>query len=164
MKRYIAYFFRVIKHKYYVFLSCKKLGVPIFIAIWHDMDKFLPKEFIPYARVFFDKNGKPNKIYSDKSSYDPNNIKPVSEFSFAWLLHQRNKHHWEAWVSIGDCGNLKPLPIPEIYLREMVADWMGAGMAYDGKSNPNGWYFKNKYSIVMEKNSRILLEVLLDDI
>jgi hypothetical protein len=48
---YWKYFKYVVKHKWYVFVACCKQGI-IWRGIIHDMSKFLPSEFIPYARFF----------------------------------------------------------------------------------------------------------------
>lgn len=37
-----------------------------------------------------------------------------------------------------------PLPMPEKYVREMVADWMGASKAYDGKWPKEKWLWWEK--------------------
>jgi len=45
---------------------------------------------------------------------------------------------------------MEPLPIPEKYVREMVADWIGAYRAYEGKWARNSWpwWEKNKEKIL----------------
>lgn len=37
---------------------------------------------------------------------------------------------------------MNPLPMPETYVREMVADWIGAGRA-NGQNDVHGWYRQN---------------------
>ena len=58
MKRNIAYLKYVLRHKWFVFLACVKLKVPLYLAIFHDFSKFGFVEFDNYAKTFFDKNGK----------------------------------------------------------------------------------------------------------
>ena len=58
-------------------------------------------------------------------SYDPN--KQADAFKRAWLHHQRQPHHWQAWCVVGDRGAIVPLPMPQRFVLEMVADWYGAG-------------------------------------
>jgi hypothetical protein len=49
--------------------------------------------------------------------------------------------------STGCCARttatLKALPMPEKFVREMVADWMGAGRAITGRWDVNDWYRPN---------------------
>ena len=114
------YLWLTIKHKWFVFRAGLKVKAPIFRLIIHDWSKFLPIEFSNYAIQFF----------GDKS--DP------LKFSYAWNHHQKmNKHHWEYWVmvtghNLGGFGDMEPLPMPEKYIREMIADWCGASKAYTG--------------------------------
>ncbi len=161
MIRYIAYLKYVLKHKWYVFLACFKMRVPLWRAIIHDLSKFTLTEWRPYALQFFNADGTPRKVRDASGAYDPN--AQSDDFKFAWLSHQRNKHHWEAWVSIGDGGNLTALPIPETYIREMIADWIGAGRAIAGQSNPIYWYEKNKDKIIVHCETRKLIEKFLGE-
>jgi hypothetical protein len=146
--RHIAYMKYVLRHKYFVFMACWKLSVPIWIAIFHDWDKFLPSEWIPYASTFYDKSG--NKQY-----------KMYPAFSIAWNAHQKwNKHHWQYWMLTWDRGETECLPMPEVYCREMVADWIGAGRAL-GKPDTAGWYSENRVKIKLHEDSRETVERLL---
>lgn len=110
IKRHWAYFKYVIKHKWYVFEACMEYGVPLHRALLYDWSKFTFVEWSPYAHQFFNEDG--SKRRGEQSD----------EFKRAWLHHQRNKHHWQAWLSIGDGGVLSPIPMPDTYVREMVAD------------------------------------------
>ena len=159
MKNHWNYLKTVTRHKWHVFWSCLKVGAPIHRAILHDWTKLTPREWSPYVHNFYNKDGTKRQVRDASGAYDPNS-QPM-EFKYAWLSHQRNKHHWQAWVSLGDGGKIEVLPIPKTYLREMVADWMGAGLVYSGKADPVGWYLKNRDSIVMERQSRIWLESLM---
>ena len=44
-----------------------------------------------------------------------------------------------------------PIPMPEKYAREMVADWAGAGRAITGKWETLEWYEKNQEKILFSK-------------
>ncbi len=159
--RYLKYFYGIIRHKHYVLIGCVKMKVGILQAIFHDISKFHPIEFFPYARTFYNSDGTKKDLRRKDGGYDPNNTKEVSEFSYAWIHHQKNKHHWQAWISIGDFGNLKPVKIPEKYIREMIADWIGAGLSYSGENNPVLWYNKNKETMILHEESRNRIEELL---
>ena len=51
IKGIAKYTWYIIRHKWYVFIECCKLGI-IWRGIWHDWHKFLPGEFFPYAIHF----------------------------------------------------------------------------------------------------------------
>lgn len=88
---YWAYFKTVNRHRWYVFQEARKLGIP-FLGFIHDWSKYLPSEFIPYARYF-------NSGYV--RGEQPEDVKLA--FDFAWLHHQRwNKHHWQSYVLHND--------------------------------------------------------------
>lgn len=72
-------------------------------------------------------------------------------FDVAWVQHQhRNPHHWQHWVLREDDGATKLLPMPDRYVREMVADWAGAGRAITGKWDPLPWYERTKANRLLE--------------
>lgn len=88
--------------------------------IIHDWSKFLPAESRAYTKRFFQGGC------------------PEGEWKVAWRHHvQHNPHHWEHWSQNGEL-----LPMPEVFVREMVADWMAAGKAYAGASNVQDWLNK----------------------
>ena len=97
MKRYLKYFSYVFRHKWYVMLACFSEG--LFIAgILHDLSKFRPSEFIPYARYFYEKDGSKKTVRDKTGYYKPTDTRNVA-FEYAWNHHQkRNKHHWQYWL------------------------------------------------------------------
>ena len=116
--KYLKY---VIRHKWFVFLECCK---------------FRPSEFIPYARYFY---GNYPDYWEKIKGLCTQDIK--QRFDKAWLLHiHRNPHHWQYWILREDnpvfIGKSKIIPMPVKYLKEMLADWHGAGQAINGKNNP----------------------------
>lgn len=190
------------RHKWFVFMACLQWGVPIWSAILHDWDKFLPDEWLPYARTFYKEDGSGQYVESEA-------------FNLAWLKHQnRNKHHWQYWLLtfdkpkpnfgimshgevydayIADAdGNMVALiwerslewlkeppyelqmrlmadmkntpialPMPEIAMREMLADWYGAGRAYNTDwtpLEPLRWYNMNKNNMVLHPDTRAWVE------
>jgi len=62
---------------------------------------------------------------------------------------------------VRDANRYRALPMPERYVREMVADWMGAGRAITGKWDAPAWYEQNKYKMVLHPDARGLVEALL---
>ena len=54
------------------------------------------------------------------------------------------------------------LAMPDRHVREMVADWIGAGLAM-GKPDARAWYERNKGDIILHDCTRERVEQLLDD-
>jgi hypothetical protein len=140
MDRHWQYLKYVLRHKWFVFWECIRIGgVPIVTALIHDWDKFLPDEWFPYVNFFHGK-----KTEEAKAAFD-----------VACELHyKRNQHHWNHWLGKDKC-------IPDVYIREMVADWRGAGRAITGKDDTLNWYIDNYYTIQLDTCSRLRVERLL---
>lgn len=146
----LDYFKLTVKHKWYVFKAGLKLKVPIWQLITHDFSKLTPAEYMHYQKGFF---GEKDEVRRN----------------LGWLHHQNhNKHHWDYWINCsphtigvqGKC-NPKPIPMPEKYVREMVADWMGASIAYTGQTEIQEWVDKNwQKMMVHEETAEILHRVL----
>lgn len=94
--------------------------------LWiHDLSKFSIQEAYGYAVHDF-KNPKPTQ----------------SLFQKAWHNHKlQNPHHPEYWLSVERNGTTTPLPMPSIYIAEMIADWIGASKSYG--QDFNEWLPKN---------------------
>lgn len=126
----LKYMWLTVKHKWFVFQAGLLTGAPLWRLIIHDWTKFTPSEAPHYGRQFF----------GDKS--DPRG------FIAAWIHHQNhNPHHWEYWVPRTGHNRCdppypdgEPVPMPFWAVREMVADWFGAGRAYEGRwPDVNNW-------------------------
>ena len=146
----------IIKHKWFVFLAGIKLKVNFWRLLKHDCSKFLLSELPYYEKQTFE---------SKKGS---------SEFIKAWTKHQnRNDHHWEYWVPRSGhylCNppypDNEPIPMPEQCLREMIADWMGAGKTHNKKwpdINDWTWFENNKDKMRLHKDTRKLLYKIIDE-
>jgi len=159
MKRYIAYFKYLFRHKWFVFIACRKFKLGIIQSIFHDWSKFIPFLWKVYAHQFFNADGTRRNVRNPDGSYDPN--AQSTEFQLSWMIHQREKHHWQAWISIGDNGALSTQLIPLKYILEMIADWEGAGKAIAGVSDPTDWYMSNKLKMVIRQETRDYIESLL---
>jgi len=165
MKQYIQYLKYVIMHKWYVAKECFQEGL-YWKGITHDMSKFLPSEFIPYANFFYNNSTKKGR---DKTGY----YKPTDtgdiDFDFAWLLHQkRNRHHWQWWILPEDDGGIKVLKMSNNNVTEMICDWVGAGKA-QGFHSPSSdkyyetrqWYLQNKSKMNLHLETRAYIEQIL---
>lgn len=166
MIKYLKYLSYVLRHKYYVFLECLSYGI-IWRGITHDLSKFRPDEFIPYARYFYGEYPDWNDIKRRSSTWSYKFTKQGIEqaFDIAWLKHQhRNPHHWQYWILREDSGNTKMMDIPLSFINEMVADWKGAGRAIKRTNNPDeviGWYLDNYNKIQLSTQSRIIINDML---
>ena len=139
-KIYWKYFKYVCEHKNNVFIECWKAGL-YWRGFVHDLSKFLPSEFFPYAKFFMETNREKKYKKSDEDNMN---------FQRGWLLHQkRNKHHWNYWVSITRKNELIPLPMPEKYIKEMVCDWKGMSRVFGGSWI--NYYKQNKKDMILHE-------------
>lgn len=118
----------------------------------HDKSKVLIDEYIPYDRWFYGGN----KSYQAKI-----------DFQNAFLKHiHRNPHHWQHWILIHDDPNepTDPMEIPIPYIFEMIADWWSFSWRKGDLMEMFNWYDQHKNYIVMHKNSRKNVEMILDAI
>lgn len=138
MRRHWAHLIYVLRHRWYILGECMELGVPAF----HDRGKFLPGEWLPYARTFCASNGA--KQYAENMA-----------FARAWNAHQkRNKHHW---LVLWDQDKTEALPMPDVYHRKMLADWRGASQT-SGKPDTRSWRLKNWEAINLRLEAREWVE------
>jgi len=146
----------------------------------HDISKLLPSEWMPYMNYFSDEAFNAMKEYRmqlesqillggltrgetiDVAACVAEIDKRQNAFDAAWLKHQhRNKHHWQHWLLVEDSGGMKVLPMPAVYVTEMVCDWIGAGIAITGKRDVVAWYEANKHKMQLHPETRGLVEQLL---
>lgn len=149
MKLHLRYLWYVLRHKWFVLVAGWRIGVPLWQLITHDWSKFLPREWGPYAAYFY--SGRPK-------------METQAAFDRAWNYHQKQQpHHWQHWVLVTDRDDPRiiPLAMPERYIREMVADWAGAGRAITGRWEVCEWYQKNRERIYLHPATRDRVETLL---
>ena len=153
MVRYDKYLRYVLRHKWYVFLECYKLGIS-WRGIVHDLSKFRPSEFVPYARHFYS----PEYVVPE-GHYDKAKDVADAAFDMAWLKHQhRNPHHWQSWLLIQDEGGVVAFDMFDAYRREMLADWHGAGIAQGYGNNTEEWYRKTRHNMTLHLETREWVE------
>jgi uncharacterized protein DUF5662 len=165
-----------VRHKRFVYQAGRRLGVARWQLVLHDLSKFRPSEFVPYGRFFY---AAPGATWR-KAVPQPHATPEMRE---AWLRHiQRNAHHWQHWVLIkggsvvsrlgGASQGVKAdiveaLPMPERYVREMLADWMGVARAYHGAYPESietwAWWQQNRDQLVLHDETRRLLAAAVED-
>jgi hypothetical protein len=149
-RQYLEY---VDRHRRFVLEEATKLDIRD-RGLAHDLSKYSKEEFEAYAEYFYGGHPRGNAPEYVQLAFDR-----------AWLLHQkRNDHHWQYLVLREDSGAVKALPMPEEAMREMLADWRGAGRAITGVDNTPDWYAKNKPNMILHPSveawlDRMLLEV-----
>ena len=146
---YYKYLKYVLEHKKNVFIECMKIAMQhegkirkelIIHAFTHDLSKFLPCEFIPYARYF----------YGNELKTDSEILK--QEFEKAWEHHYtHNKHHEDYW-------NGKDMPY--LYIMQLIADWKGMSRKFGDTAQE--YYLKNYHKFNMTYQTRLDLEMNLD--
>lgn len=161
MKKHLLYARYLARHKWFVFVAGLRIKAPLWRLLIHDWSKFLPSEWIPYANFFYGKRYP--RIPEPLGPKDYIVPLPAKEaFDRAWLHHQHfNSHHYQHWILREDSGGTKFLEMPEKLVREMVADWMGAGRAITGKWDAAAWYVRNKENIAVHASTRVRVEQLL---
>ncbi|MGL5381039.1 DUF5662 family protein [Clostridium sp.] len=171
---YIDYFKYVVNHKKNVFKVC--INNDDFIhGITHDLSKFLPSEFIPYAKWFYGEYGVKFKdkakeledaiwCCDDKVKLEEceNELRKYHkckrEFEVAWCNHyRRNKHHWNYYYNYirNRCKDMD-----DKYIKQMVYDWMAMGMVFGDTAQ--SYYLNNYNKIELSEKSRYKLEKYLE--
>jgi hypothetical protein len=159
LTKHLKYLSYVLRHKWFVFVEACRLGIP-WRGLVHDLSKFRPSEWMPYARYFYGDYPEFKTMPTGlKWQYTGQTKEDVDrEFDAAWLRHQhRNPHHWQYWVLREDDGGTRNLPMPDAYRREMLADWRGAGRAL-GKPDTQAWYERNKDKMLLHPETRAWIE------
>ena len=155
IRRLCRFFAHLVVHKWYVLAAGVQLGVPLWRLVVHDWTKFLPCEFLPYSYHFYGP-GAEERIRDRSTPYTPR-PEQVS-FLRAWLHHiHSHPHHWQHWIVPGD-GTC--LPMPDVFVREMIADWIGAGKALGYDDMPD-WYRRNRASMKLHPDTRLDVEHLV---
>jgi hypothetical protein len=154
VKHHLKYASYVFRHKWFVFVECVRRGY-VWRGLVHDLSKFLPDEWLPYANYFGKRRvemGPKGYIHKPGDS---------EAFDAAWLRHQhRNPHHWQHWLLRQDDGQLKAMEMPYHYVVEMVCDWIGAGLA-QGKPDTSGWFEANYGKMLLHPRTKKLVLDLL---
>ncbi len=138
---YLRYFFSVLRHKKFILKHGLKVGgIPLWTLIIHDWSKFLPKEFFTGAKKFYGS-------VEDRKWIEARNTH-----------YKLNPHHWQHWISNGIAK-----PIPEKYVREMVADWLAVSESYFTSLGTQEYIDKNYMRINLYPQTVEILKRVLNE-
>lgn len=141
----LAYFDSLKAHIAYVTEAGARLGLTL---REHDRSKLTIAEFPHYVRQF----------HGDKA--DPDGF----ALAFAHHVHC-NAHHWQHWiVPQGFTYPESCLRMPRRYIREMVADWLGASRTYTGSWDMTEWLYKNLGNVKLHPTTWSSLAATLTEI
>jgi hypothetical protein len=141
----------LINHITYVREAGLQIGVNPQQLAEHDASKFSLQEFPQYARQYAGDSGDPDG------------------WANAWLHHiHHNPHHWQYYIfpdgysPKGSKVENGAVPMPPHFALEMVADWMGASMAYTGSFDMTDWLVKNMSRIRLHSETADFVNNTLD--
>lgn len=154
IKRHTEYGKYVLIHKWYVMIECFKIGL-IWRGLKHDLDKFLPWQWIPYARHFHEPDGTKKTVRDSTGFYKPYDTGDLA-FDKAIKRHCiRNSHHWQFHTFPKDVEGVRLFKYPVKDILEMICDWKGAAHAQGVKNwwNPTPWWSKNRTKLQMHPDT-----------
>ena len=146
-------------HKWYVLLAGRMVGVSLWRLIIHDWSKFSPTEFALYSRWKF----------GDATRKD---------WSVGWLHHfhlnpHHSEHHVLSWhgdpefySNIGEdvAKYVTILPMPEHYVREMIADMMATSRQLTGSWDISKWLNQNGPKMHLHDNTITLIDKVMKEV
>lgn len=154
--KYTNYIFEHIENVQEAYTKAKPAFEEIFIDVFangislnkleenicnHDKSKFDDEEFLAYAIKFFP-NPKSKIIY---------------DFDAAWLHHiHNNPHHPAHWVLLTD-NDIKILNMPNIYIIEMLCDWMAMSKYYNS-TTLEYWKSESAHKLPMSEYTKFKVE------
>lgn len=145
MRAHLKYGSYVVRHKWFVLVAGLKTRAPLWRLLIHDWTKLTRAEWFPYVAKFYGPNGSDPEV--------------KEAFLAAFRLHEsRNPHHWQHWRR--DDFHAREMPQPLV--REMVADWMGAGRAITGRWEVAEWYAANRGEMTLHPTTRFEVEKLIE--
>ena len=155
-KRLFGHFRTITKHRHKVIANCAKAGI-LWQGLRHDLSKYTPTEFVPGVKYY---TGKRSPNEGEREEYG---------YSKAWMHHKgRNRHHYEYWLdyaATGKRGEIIPVPMPDRYIAEMLADRIAASKIYSGNSYtddaPLKYYLKGSEHAPLHPYTREILERFL---
>lgn len=128
MRKAWGHFVTITKHRHLVMWNCFRVGL-IWRGLMHDLSKYAWTEFRIGARYYQDGRRSPNTAEREQRGA-----------STAWMHHKgRNKHHFEYWTDLNTVTRTYcSVPMPTVFLVEMVMDRIAACKVYRGKDYTDG--------------------------
>jgi hypothetical protein len=167
---HLTYLRYVLRHKFGVLYAGFTLfDVPFWRLVIHDWTKFRPNaEWRPYVDHFHG----PNKVSTEGTTGYLHQPGRNVAFDRAWSAHwshPANTHHPDAWCvrrrredgSWETLRDITPTQMPEVDVREMLADHWGAAYAQHKLATLHEWYQTKWHAIPLHPLSRALAEDLL---
>ena len=115
----------------------------------HDLSKYSTEEYEAYDNYFYSKQTE----------------KVKTDFNYAWLHHiHNNPHHWQHWVLINDDDGTYALEMPKEYVIEMLSDWWAFSHESGNLYEIFDWYKEHTKNMILHKNTKKLVEDILDKI
>ena len=122
MKNFLGHLHTINHHRRLVRQGCFRMGL-YWQGLTHDLSKYARVEFSTGVR-YYQGTRSPNTAEREEKGW-----------SEAWMHHKgRNRHHWEYWTDLDmKTKAYAPVPMPQKYLAEMVADRIAACKIYQGE-------------------------------
>lgn len=157
LKTYWTFLKLLFVHKWYVFIYGARLKVPLANLIFHDLSKLYSiSELVGFMDKVRADRRVGRRLKAKTACY------ALPRFKNAVRLHTiRRRHHWQHWLYIDSRKSVFAAEMPEDAAREMVADWMAAGMTYNGTEDARGWYELNKHKMILHKSTKAFIESIL---
>jgi len=147
-------------HKWHVLKVGLIVGnIPLWRLVIHDWSKFAPVEFINYSRYKY-------------------GVKNKAEWAKAWFHHlHHNPHHPEHWLlswrgnpnfydGLGESRGpfITTLAMPEIYVREMIVDFMATSKELTGSYDISLWLNQNGPAMLLHNDTEIRLDRIMTEL
>lgn len=156
LRNYLIYLYFHLRHKQHVWRECSRRGL-YWRGLTHDWTKFLPPEFCVFAEYWLEW-GWPR--LKDRSIVIPPDV--YARFRRVHDRHkQRNRHHWEHWVSVGPDGRESIREMDRESVLEMLCDWEAVGRMFHDAPGARRWYRTHGPEMKLGDRTRELLEELL---
>lgn len=150
-----GHFRTITAHRHLVIRHCARAGI-LWQGLFHDLSKYTLAEFLTGARLYTDGTRSPNEREREQNGY-----------SLAWMHHKgRNKHHFEYWTDYDPIEKrMRPVPMPDKYIVEMVCDRIAASKIYMKENyddtKPLAYFMKGKATRSIHPDTSDKLETIL---
>lgn len=151
---HLEYLNVVLRHKWFVLLAGIRCRVPLWRLIIHDWQKFTPIEW------------RANVVrFGEYAQIKAENLPQGAKTLWSRGLHHhyaRGPHHSQYWLLRDPDGFCRAIEMPEVYVREMVADWLAAGRTYHGEWDITDWLNSNFPECMHVATKVLAISILVD--